>query len=318
MTNLKAEIKDILTKAQGLEEICFALNRMVNHLNEEYNSNLSHVEFKKFQLYYRNVNKKYRVYQIPKKSGGVRVISAPDEYLLYIQRLIKELLDIFFEANAFSHGFLKDRSIVSNAEMHTNKTFVLNIDLEDFFPSIRFHRVNSIFMTEPFSFNEKSSGILARLCVLNGKLPQGAPTSPIISNMACRNLDKILGEYGLINKLTYTRYADDITFSGYRRIFDYNFFKELDRLIRSEQFKRKKSKTRIQGRNQRQEVTGITVNEKLNVNRKYVRELRAMIHHYKCGKGPDNDYAIISGKLEFLKMVKGKDRVYRNLLNRFK
>jgi RNA-directed DNA polymerase len=318
MTDLKKEIQTILNKAESLEDIRVALNLMVDNLNREIDSKLCHIEFQKFQVYYRNVNDKYRQYEIPKKSGGIRVISAPDEYLIYIQRLIKEILELFFQATHFSHGFIKDRSIVSNAEMHLNKNYVLNIDLADFFPSINFHRVKNILLAEPFAFNEKASEMLSRICVLKGKLPQGAPTSPIISNLACIDLDRKLSAFSLRFKLTYTRYADDITFSGYRRIFDNTFFKELDQIIKKEGFKRKISKTRIQGRNKRQEVTGITVNEKLNVNRKYIRELRSMIHHYKLGKGHDNAFAVISGKLEFLKMVKGKDRVYKNLLNRFK
>ena len=116
----------------------------------------------------------------------------------------------------------------------------------------------------------------------------------------------------------------NLKFEHYKDEFEYNenlvtsSLKLLDQIIKKEGFKRKISKTRIQGRNKRQEVTGITVNEKLNVNRKYIRELRSMIHHYKLGKGHDNAFAVISGKLEFLKMVKGKDRVYKNLLNRFK
>jgi len=120
-------------------------------------------------------------------------------------------------------------------------------------------------------------------------------------------------------KLNYSRYADDLTFSGYRKIFNNTFFSELGRIIgKKHRFRIKKSKTRIQNRSNRQEVTGIVVNDKLNVNRKYIRELRALIHYYKLGNAVENAPYVIAGKLEFLKMIKGKDRVYRNLFIKYK
>jgi RNA-directed DNA polymerase len=143
--------------------------------------------------------------------------------------------------------------------------------------------------------------------------------SPLVSNICCEKLDSDLKDFSIKHKLSYSRYADDITFSGYRRIFNDKFFSELGKIIgRKNNFRIKKTKTRIQKRNNRQEVTGVVVNDKLNVNRTYVRNLRALIHHYKLGKAEKNAQAVIIGKLEFLKMVKGKDKVYRNLLGQFK
>ena len=112
-------------------------------------------------------------------------------------------------------------------------------------------------------------------------------------------------EFAKKYKQDFTRYADDITFSGYRAIYDKYFFGELNRIIKKEGFKIKYSKTRIQSKNKRQEVTGVVVNDKLNINRQYVRNLRAMIHHYKTGKEmPENTESVIRGKLEFLKMIR--------------
>ncbi len=309
--NYSNQISQVLQEGKTLEDFRIVLNLL---LKEESKDVFFELEAERFQHYYRNINKKYNHFEVLKKSGGVRTISSPDNYLLFIQRLILKLLSLFYKPSEQSHGFIHARSIVTNAELHTNKNFVLNIDLADFFPSVRTIRIKLALQNDPFNFSTEMAQLIAFFSVCEGKLPQGAATSPIISNIVCVDLDKKLNLFALKHKQIFTRYADDITFSGYRRIYDSEFFKELNKIIHSEKFKIKKSKTRIQTRNKRQEVTGIVVNEKLNVNRKYVREVRVMIHYYKNGKGTDNAMAVIMGKLEFLKMVKGKDRVYKTLL----
>ncbi len=315
---LKSILNHNLSDGKTLNDYLDILNIYIKFHNVSNTFQIKPLEIDQFQQYYRNINKKYITFSIPKKNGDPRIISAPDKYLIKIQRIIMGVLLMYFEPSSESHGFIHERSIVSNAEMHTNKAYVLNVDLKDFFPSVKYAVIKDLLQKAPFQFNENMAGITARFCVLYGKLPQGAPTSPILSNIAANNLDKKLVYLSHKYKQTYTRYADDITFSGYRRIYTPEFFKELNKIIEEENFEIKKSKTRIQTKNKRQVVTGITVNEKLNVNRKYIKELRAMIHHYKTGRGADNAFAVISGKLEFLKMVKGKDRVYRNLIRQFK
>lgn len=315
---MKEEIKKIVELAhQGktIEDFALILNLLMLMESQEV---LKPIEVKRLEHYYRNINKKYNHFEIEKKSGGIREISAPDPYLLFIQRQIVHLLLHSYQPTGQSHGFIHERSIVTNAELHINKNYVLNIDLADFFPSIKTNRIIFALESAPFGFSKEMAQIIARFSVCDSKLPQGAATSPILSNIVCQDLDNKLNQFAIKYKQTFTRYADDITFSGYRRIYDTDFFKELNSIIRSEKFKIKKTKTRIQTRNNRQEVTGIVVNEKLNVNRKYVRQLRAMIHYHKNGKGPDNAMAVIMGKLEFLKMVKGKDRVYKNLSTKFR
>ncbi len=272
------------------------------------------IELKKFRYLYGTTDSQYTEFIIPKKSGGERQILAPHKQLKFLQKLISEILSIYFEPNEFSHGFIKGRSIVTNSEIHTNKNFVLNVDIHDFFPSIKYHDIFKHLKGEPFLFSEKSSKIISRIATKNGSLPQGSPLSPILSNICCSQLDSDLSSLAIKNKLNYTRYADDITFSGYRGIFDIIFFTDLNRQVRKHnRFKLNKTKTRIQPKSKRQEVTGLVVNDKINVNRTYVRNLRAMIYHYHNRKAPDNALAMIKGKLEFLKMVKGKERVYRNL-----
>ena len=319
---MEKKIKDIvssdLLKGNKLEDFCDLLNKYIAFLNESNKKQIIPFDLKRLLHYYINIDKKYIEFEIDKKSGGTRNIAAPDQYLLKIQRIISSIIHLYFVPTNVSHGFINERSIVTNAELHVNKQFVLNVDIADYFPSIHFARVKEILQQTPFFFNSEMATVIARFSTLKGKLPQGAATSPILSNIATMNLDNKLTIFAAKHKQTFSRYADDITFSGYRRIYSKDFFKELNSIVYQEQFKLKKSKTRIQTVNKRQVVTGITVNEKLNVNRSYIREVRAMIHHYKNGKGPENAFAVISGKLEFLKMVKGKDRVYKNLLIRFK
>jgi RNA-directed DNA polymerase len=272
------------------------------------------IELKKFRYLYGTIDSQYTEFFIPKKSGGERQIFAPTKQLKFLQKLISEILSLFYEPSEFCHGFIKGRSIVTNSEIHTNKNFVLNVDIQDFFPSIKYNDVYKILTNEPFLFSEKSSKIISRIATKSGSLPQGSPLSPILSNMCCSKLDLDLRLFATKHKLYYTRYADDITFSGFHGIFDAIFFADLNRQVRKHnRFKLNKTKTRIQTKNKRQEVTGLVVNDKINVNRTYVRNLRAFINHYHKGKAQDNALAVIKGKLEFLKMVKGKERVYRNL-----
>ena len=117
------------------------------------------------------------------------------------------------------HGFLKGRSIVTNAKQHKRKRYVFNVDLEDFYGSINFGRVRGLFRAEPFSMGEKAAAIAAQICTFENSLPQGAATSPVISNFIASELDRKLSSLARRYRLTYTRYADDITFSSNNRNF---------------------------------------------------------------------------------------------------
>jgi RNA-directed DNA polymerase len=315
----KDKIKEMLSEGKSFEDFLTAYNTFLLYLNSKDGKTRKNWEINSFLFLYRSVNRQYIEFTIPKKSGEERMICAPTKQLKLAQKKLAQLLELYYLPNQHCHGFVKDRSIVSNAELHTNKVFVLNIDLQDFFPTIKMKRIIEALSNDPFKFSPEMAKIMSRFACKDGGLPQGSPMSPLVSNICCEKLDADLNEFSSRNKLTYSRYADDITFSGYRRIFNEKFFSDLGKIIRGKHnYRIKKSKTRIQSRQNRQEVTGVIVNEKLNVNRTYIRNLRALIHHYKLGKAERNAAAVISGKLEFLKMVKGKDRVYRNLLSQYK
>ena len=297
---------------------------------------------------------RYRSFSIPKKSGGERTISAPCGNLKWMQLCINEIFKALYTASPYAMGFAEGRSIVDNARMHTNQNYVFNIDLKDFFPSIDIKRVWNRLQHAPFNFNAKVAYTIAGLCTMRTihyredlpfeeafVLPQGAPTSPLLTNAICDTLDRRL--HGLAKRfgLHYSRYADDITFSSMHNVYqsDGDFRKELERIITDQRFIINAKKTRLQHCSVRQEVTGITVGHKLNVARKYIKDVRAILHiwekyginaayatfypRYKSEKcqlhrGEPNIVNVISGKLCYLKMVKGEsDSVYTKLFAQF-
>jgi RNA-directed DNA polymerase len=163
---------------------------------------------------------RYVDFSIPKKSGKMRIISAPSTALKILQRKLSQVLYSVYEPKSSVHGFVPARSILTNAKQHVRKRFILNIDLKDFFHSIHFGRVQGIFMKPPYNLPKEVAVVLAKICCYDGKLPQGAPTSPIVTNMICARMDSELRRLAREFKCTYyTRYADDITFSTTLKTF---------------------------------------------------------------------------------------------------
>lgn len=239
---------------------------------------------------------KYNSFTIPKKGGGTREIFAPIDELLEIQKALSNFLmtcyqEIYDGIDTPSNAFLKGKSIISNAKQHKNKNFVLNIDLENFFPSITFGRIRNYFIkNNKLKVEPDVATLIAKIACYNGFLPQGSPSSPIISNFICQILDHRLVNLAKQTKCHYTRYADDITFSTNLSKFPKEIalwkdekiiLSELftDKITRSG-FKVNHKKTRLYDKYTRQEVTSLTVNKKVNVSRKYFDDTKAMAHHY--------------------------------------
>ncbi len=292
----------------------------------------------------------YRSFLIPKSNGGKRSIDAPGPNHLVIQKRLNRYLQhvYFFHKPEEVHGFVirpnKESPVInirSNAAVHTGKEYVINIDLKDFFHSISAGRVRDIFIVDPFNFPKDLSSLIAVLATWYNKLPMGAPTSPVISNMICLGLDEKLIALAGKCQLSYSRYADDLTFSGDTEPGEF-FITEIKKIIESEGFQINNSKFRIQRNSSRQVVTGITVNEKPNLPRKYYRNLRAILHNWEtCGiesaasryfgiKDRANVNLIFSfcdsirAKIEYLEYIRGphdplasklKEQFYRNKLS---
>lgn len=303
----------------------------------------------KYLLYGIPAAQRYSEFKISKKRGGSRRILAPRTELKIIQRRLSELLYEEFTPRKAAHGFCRDRSIVSNAKRHVRRRYVFNVDLKDFFISINFGRIRGLFLDDSFGLSPKVATVMAQLVCHENQLPQGAPTSPIISNMICVKLDGQLTSLASKHGCTYSRYADDLTFSRNGSDFPQpiGYVSEdgsavvgegLRLVIEANGFKPNIEKVHLQPNKRRQSVTGLVVNGKVNVQRRYVRQIRAMIH--ACAKygekaatkehlekyyrrtnsqsRPRSIYDVISGKLEFMRMVKGfDDPVCRNLGKRF-
>jgi RNA-directed DNA polymerase len=271
----------------------------------------------------------YIQFTIPKKSGGQRTLSTPHRSLAMAQRWIFERIVARLPAEAAAHGFLPGRSILTNARPHSGHTLVVNMDLEGFFPSIGFPRVRKVF--ERVGYSPSVSTILALLCtecprktvILDGTtyhvatgprgLPQGACTSPGLSNQVARRLDRRLT--GLATKLglTYTRYADDLTFSGDEALekrVGY-LMARVRHVAQDEGFTVNESKTRVLRRSTAQMVTGLVVNDRPGVRRDEVRRLRAILHGARTtgldGQNRENlpDFrAWLRGKIAFVRMAR--------------
>lgn len=252
-------------------------------------------------LYRQSGDGKYKNFQIPKRFGGTRAISAPVAGLKVAQKKLSNLLqDSVDEINAaakgrkdqITHGFTRKRSIITNASRHRNRRYVFNIDLKDFFPSINFGRVRGYFMkNKDFSLKEKVVTVLAQIACYENALPQGGPCSPVISNLITHSLDMYCVALAAKVGCVYSPCADDLTFSTNKRIFPAEIAlqsgnnphtwvlgAELLKLVKRAGFAVNPRKTRMQYRDSRQEVTRLTVNEKINVRREYRHTVRAMVH----------------------------------------
>lgn len=250
-------------------------------------------------LYVNRADLRYRNFDIPKRSGGRRHISAPPSDLALVQRrlsnLLQDCLDSFGAGDRqprdqFSHGFRRGRSIISNAVMHTTRRYVFNTDIVDFFGSINFGRVRGYFLKDNrFALNEEVATVLAHIACYNNQLPQGSPCSPVIANLIGHVLDVRLVRLARQIGCIYSRYADDLTFSTNKRSFPTEVAEqsqghvwtagaELLHLVNQCGFDLNPSKTRMQYRDSRQEVTGLTVNRGIGVRNEYAHTVRAMVH----------------------------------------
>lgn len=254
-----------------------------------------------FILYKKNDTSKYKQFDIAKRYGGTRKICAPSPDLKLIQRRLSDLLQNCVEeinrANGLddriAHGFKRKRSIITNAKEHRNRKYVFNVDLTDFFGSINFGRVRGFLMKDKhFLLHTDVATVLAQIACYENALPQGSPCSPVISNLIGHVLDVHLVRLASHNGCTYSRYADDLTFSTNKPEFPATIAKriagdehkwipgsELARLVKKSGFDMNPLKTRMQYRDSRQEVTGLVVNKKINVRSEYRHTVRAMVHH---------------------------------------
>ncbi len=247
---------------------------------------------------------RYSQFEIPKRSGGKRTISAPNKRLKLLQkRLAKHLhlCDLEIEKlrgvkYRLAHGFKHGQSILSNADIHRNRRHVLNVDLKDFFGTINFGRVRGFLIkNKDFALKPDVATIIAQIACHENALPQGSPCSPILSNLITNILDVRLAKLSKAFHCSYSRYADDLTFSTSTVDFPaalatpiaanshlWNAGVDLEKVILHSGFTINPRKTRLQYKRSRQDVTGIVVNKQLNTRIEYRRTMRAMVHRLRA------------------------------------
>lgn len=340
----KENIALIAQKMENKEDILSLIN---NILHDELIRKGMGDKFYPFTMrhlnYYCNPNNtkhRYIEFNIKKKSGGTRHITAPRTHaFMLLLDCVNEIFKSLYTPSKYAMGFIEGKSVIDNASVHKGMNYIFNTDLKDFFPSIEQARVWKRIQIKPLNLKRPIANVLAGLCSMRITqkdntfkyiLPQGAPTSPIITNMICDKLDRRLAGLAKRLGLNYTRYADDITFSSMHNVYqnDGVFLNELQKIISSQGFTINLEKTRLQKLGSRQEVTGIIVSDKLNVTQNFIRNIRNILYiwdrygyniaytkfasKYKEDKGhlkknePDM-IKVIKGKLMYIKMIKGQD-----------
>jgi len=324
-------------------------------------------------LYIIKPTNQYHQFHIKKKSGGIRIINSPSDDLKSLQKSLSIfLLDCIDEINAakfpksqlaspkmlsakkkdhiaeilkvkisnapvkqpsLSHGFVRERSIITNAMMHLGKKNVLNIDLEDFFDSFNFGRVRGFFIkNKNFQLDPKIATVIAQIACFDNKLPQGSPCSPVLTNLITHSLDIRLAALAKKYKCTYSRYADDITFSTRKSLFPIQIMKEENNLyvagkelvweIKNGGFCINENKTRIQYKDSRQDVTGLIVNQKPNTKKEYWRTVRAKCNSlFKTGQFTSFENNIetkgnvdeLEGQLNFIDQIDHYNRLRQKI-----
>lgn len=365
---LQAHIHKIFPSVKTEEQLLDLLNEIHKQMSAGNFTNQKSPTIIPLKIlkYYKNIKvsrrKRYKSFTIKKKSGKTRKISAPAPGLKQIQQCLNEIFQAYYTPNEHACGFIPNRNVTDGAKMHTNQPYVYNIDLKDFFDTITFPRIKKVLSLPPFNLRDEREPlgyVITSLCchpkiiTIDGQdgikknevrncLPQGAPTSPILTNIVCRNLDRHLAGLARRFKARYSRYADDITFSCNYNIFKQNsdFLIELNRIIEEEQgLVINQEKTRLQLSRQCQEVTGLVVNQKVNVTQKYVKQIRLWLHYWECfGLDRAQQYFIqqyikerghvkshtahienvIGGKLDYMRMVVGDTNpAYKKLKARY-
>ena len=226
-----------------------------------------------------NISKHYHKAKLPKKSGEFRNLSVPDEVLKSIQRQISVVLLIHMPVSRYAKAYRFGSSTLRNAKRHVGKQVVLKLDILHFFDSIRYSTVkDKVFPEEIYA--EPLRILLTMLCYHKDALPQGAPSSPAITNIILYEFDELTGQWCRDRGIAYTRYCDDMTFSGDFEPSEVIGYVRLE--LKKMGFLLNEQKTRIQRPGQQQTVTGIVVNEKLSIPADYRRKLRQEL--YYCRK----------------------------------
>ena len=250
------------------------------------------------------ISRHYRTKEVVKRSGGVRKLRIPDPLLKNVQRRIKDRLLAQEGISPYAHAYRSGASTKRNAQGHTGKDMVMKLDIQSFFDNITFAQVKErAFPKERYS--EACRVLLTILCYDEERLPQGAPTSPLICNIVMKDFDGKLGRWCAERNITYTRYCDDMTFSG---TFDPTAVRRMtEQLLKQEGFFLNAKKTKVIYRSGRQTVTGLTVNDTVSVPLPFRKKIRSEIWYIR--RFGLASHALHAG-------IKDNDAYLKNLLGR--
>lgn len=253
-------------------------NEFLLSLNLVYGKLSDKDKIRRLYILSNNIEHYYKKYEISKRNGGKRIIYEPNYVLKKVQRNILDNVLSGFKVSKYAMAYVKGKSVKDNANMHVNKKLILKLDIKDFFNNISFMDVyNKVFLEEYFP--KQARTVLTYLCTYNEFLPQGAPTSSYISNLIMQDFDEEIGSFCEKNNISYTRYSDDMTFSG-----DFNvkmvIFKVKDELKKMG-MQLNYDKIHVIYSNMSQQVTGITVNEKPQVLKVKRRKIRQEVYYIK-------------------------------------
>lgn len=304
-----------------------------------------------YYAYYIKPDKAYSSFTIKKRSGKDRQIDAPVKGLKDLQKLIYEKFSEEIVFRKCVYGYVGDRGILQNSTKHLGQRWVLRVDLKDFFPTVTAVRIAGMFSSPPFSLASKPARALALIGTKGGRLTQGSPLSPWITNVICRGLDYTLQKLASKHKCYYSRYADDLFFSTNNSLFpialahksdsesNIAIGDELKLAIVGAGFIPNEEKTSLIANSQRQIVTGVVVNSRANVPKEYIKSIRAALYSWeKFGlaaaeahwqrhvdmrnrwKGANPRFRwVVRGQINFLKHIRGEaDPVYLKLATRLK
>ena len=276
-----------------------------------------------------NIEKHYHAAFIPKSDGTKRKLSVPDKILKLVQKSIADNILAYYPVSKYACAYTYGSNVQKNAARHIGKKKILKLDIEGFFDNIIYTRVKDIvFYKEKFS--EPIRVLLSMLCYHRDSLPLGAPTSPAITNIIMYNFDEIVGSFCNEKGISYTRYCDDMTFSG-----DFDE-KEVIALVKQELKKLglflKNRKTAVIPNTKRQTVTGIVVNEKINLTKEYKKKIRQEMYYInkfgldqhlkRIGETDKQKYLLsLKGRIAFVLQTTPTDREfleYKSLLTKEK
>lgn len=282
----------------------------------------------------------YYHFTVPKKNGKLRHIEAPEHQLKQFQRKLNWFLQCVYylhqSKNAFGYiikpiGKPYHKGILNNAKQHLGCNYLLNVDFKDFFHQITINNVKSLFNKGIFNFNTYTSFTLAKICCYKDRLPMGAPTSPALSNFYTIQLDHLLNSWALEKQSTYTRFVDDLAFSSKTRAFSTEDFIEIETIANKYHLSFNPKKTKIVGKSKQKSVTGLLLNETVDIDNLYYQELTKDIKRLKhivevytiTGQSLKNVAIVnfkqeIIGKINFIKTIEGQySQQYNSFLEQF-